>query len=859
MNVRTGTKATRAITGHFQIAVSCLTAAVLLATANGTNARADTPQRQESVAFFELKIRPLLIEHCYSCHSAAKGKKKGGLHLDTQAGWQSGGDTGPVIVPGKPDQSRLVHAVRYTNSDLKMPPKGKLTADQIASLESWVRMGAPDPRVATGAKSTETSNRENATRHWAFQSISNPAPPAIKHTAWALGDIDRFVLARLEAAGLAPAPDVDRYTWLRRVSLDLTGLPPSSQQIERFVHDQSPDAFARVVDRLLESPAFGERWARHWLDLVGYADQIGSANDVPAVHAWRYRDYVIASFNADKPLPRFVREQLAGDLLPAGSDAERRENLIATGFLVLGNLNVVEADKQLLRWDVVDQQIEKVGKTFLGLTLNCARCHDHKFDPVLLSDYYGLAGIFGSTESTYFTKRGVWSAPVTWQLPEPAPDRRTRETALRQHDEQAAKLRDELKQATDQIAQLQRRLDSPPFSPRGKGAGNEGASDPNERDKLQKEKAALHARSKALEQSLLHLDYIRPDASWAFGVREAPTADAHILIRGNPHAPGAAVPRGFVQVVSQSAKPGIPSNASGRLQLAEFLVSTTNPLTARVTVNRIWAKLFGQGLVRSVDYFGVRGEVPSHPELLDFLARRFMDEGWSWKKLIRALVLSQSYRMGMGETRSAAARKSDPENRLLSRMTPRRLDAEVIRDAMLSLTGDLIPGGGPALPLEYPENVGNLDPKDVNPVSFSLRKFRDAQQRQRTLYLPVVRSTAQRGPAEVLEVFDFPQPALFTGQRPVTTVAPQALFLLNGTFVAGQATRLADELIKAEPDDTRRVAALYLRALNRPASQTEVGEALAFLDSVDRQQPRRDAWARLCHALLMCNEFLFRL
>ena len=605
------------------------------------------------MAYFEAKIRPLLIEHCYACHSLEKGKKKGGLHLDTRAGVLAGGDSGAVIVAWKPDQSRLIAAVRYTNPDLKMPPKGKLSQAQIASLEAWVRMGAPDPRAGTPARASETASHEKGRKHWAFQPVSGAKPPAVKDSAWPHSDIDRFLLAKIEANGLAPAADADRYTWLRRVSLDLTGLPPTPAQIDAFVQDQLPDAFAKVVDRLLASPAFGERWARHWLDLVGYADQIGSANDLPAVHAWRYRDYVIDSFNADKPFDRFVREQLAGDLLPAASDAERRDNLIATGFLVLGNLNVVEADKELLRWDVVDQQIEKIGKAFLGQTLNCARCHDHKFDPILLTDYYALAGIFGSTASTYYTKRGVWSAPVTLELPEPAPDRAARATALGKHDEEAAKLREELRQSGAGRDALQRRLD--------------GLKDAKERLAVEKEKTAILGQVRALEQRLLHLDYIRPAAALTYGVREGAVADAHILVRGNPHAPAAMVPRGFVEVVRHGTIP-MPRDQSGRKQLADFLVAPTNPLTARVTVNRVWAKLFGQGLVRSVDYFGVRGDMPSHPELLDYLARRFVAGGWSWKKLLRELVLSRAYRMGSGQPRDNPARKADPDNRLLSRM-----------------------------------------------------------------------------------------------------------------------------------------------------------------------------------------------
>jgi hypothetical protein len=718
-------------------------------------------------------------------------------------------------------------------------------------------MGAPDPRDGIAGTNKVGIALDQSRTHWAFRPVSRPQPPAVQNRSWPLGEVDQFLLARLEAAGITPADDTDRYTWLRRVSFDLTGLPPTPAQIEAFVRDRSPGAFEKVVDRLLASPAFGECWARHWLDLVGYADQVGTANDVPAVHAWRYRDYVIDALNQDKPFDRFVCEQLAGDLLPFRSEQERRDQLVATGFLILGNLNIVEADKAVLRWDVVDQQIEKVGKTFLALTLNCARCHDHKFDPVALTDYYALAGIFGSTESTYFTRRGVWSAPLEVDLPEPATDRKAREDVLCRHDALAARTRAERDEAV-------RKRDAA---------------------KVEKEKAEVAAKVSALEQKLLHLDYIRPRASVAYAVRDvAEPADARVTIRGNPHALGESVPRGFVRVATLGRAPAIPARQSGRLQLADWLVSPENPLTARVTVNRIWAKLFGEGLVRSVDYFGRRGEIPSHPELLDYLARRFMDASWSQKKLIRELVLSRAYRMGGASpagvkkgsgtvvrsilravpatvpdpflTRAASI---DPENRLLGRMSPRRLEAEAVRDAVLAVSGGLLPGGGPALPLEYAENVGGLDPKNVNPVSFSLKTFREAQHRQRTVYLPVVRSSAQRGPAEVLNFFDFPQPAQFTGGRPVTTVATQALFLMNGPLLRAEAGRLAGELLKDGADDRRRVEGLYLRVLNRPASEEETREALDFLGSFRGPAQAREAWAGLCHALFACNEFLFRL
>jgi hypothetical protein len=752
-------------------------------------------------AFFTERVQPILAERCFDCHSHEK-KIKGGLALDTRSGWEKGGDTGPALVPGTPNDSLLVKAVNYTDPDLQMPPKKKLTDAEIAVLTEWVKIGAPDPRGAAVATKRGV-DFEEARKHWAFQPIRRPESAT---------GIDSFI---------SPAPRADDYTWLRRVSFDLTGLPPTPREIEDFTRDSSRE---RVIDRLLGSHAFGERWARHWLDLVGYADQIGTANNVPAPHAWRYRDYVIRAFNADKPFDEFVREQIAGDLLSATSPPERRDQLTATGFLVLGNINIVEADKDKLRVDVVDQQIEKVGKAFLGLTLQCARCHDHKFDPVTQRDYYGLAGIFTSTDSVYFTSRGVWSSIVFAELPQTEGERARLAAGTREHEQAVAQTKGELDEARQRSRELALHLDD------------------EERETIEKQKADADKQARDLETRLRHLDYTRPSTPVAHGVWEngAPT-DTHITIRGNPHAPGDTVPRGFVPVAFHGEPPIIPPGQSGRLQLAEWLTSPGNTLTARVLVNRVWQQLFGEGIVRSVDYVGLRGEQPSKPELLDYLASRLMSEGWSQKHLIREIALSSAY--------ASASRSDGPQHRF-------RLDAEAIRDAVLAVSGDLVScDGGPALALEYPENVSGLDPQNINPVAFSVSKFRPEQSRQRTIYLPVVRSSAQTGPSELLDVFDFAQPAQFMGQRAITTVPPQALYLMNGPLLKTQAARLADDLLKSS-DAPARLAQLYLRVLNRPITAAETHEALDFLTAIHSE---REAWTALCHALLSSNEFLFRL
>ncbi|MBI5757273.1 MAG: PSD1 domain-containing protein [Planctomycetales bacterium] len=827
------------------LAVFLCAVVFLLARADGAEA--------DGIAFFESKVRPLFVEHCLECHG--EKKQKGGLRLDSKAGWQKGGDSGPAISPGKPDASRLLKAVRYEDEDLQMPPKKKLSDTEIAVLELWVKRGAIDPRDgATGETNPKGVDFAAARQHWAFQPVTNPVPPLVKEQRWPRSTIDRFLLAKLEANGLRPASDADRHTWLRRVSLDLTGLPPTPEEISAFVDDSSPDADERVVDRLLASRSFGERWARHWLDLVGYADQLGTANDVFAEHSWRFRDYVIAAFNADKPFDRFIREQIAGDLLPADTPEHRAAQLTATGFLVLGHLDVVEADKAKLRMDVVDQQIEKVGKVLLGMTLNCTRCHDHKFDPIRLGDYYGLAGIFGSTESVYVTGQGVWSSVLTVELPETPLQKEAREQRAREHAGKLAATKADHAAVTKRNEAVAALLKTPPATDDGKT--NQAA--------LEKELGSLQARLRELGTQIEHMEFFAPKPPRAFAVHEATQpADVRINIRANPRALGDLVPRGFVQIATLKTAPTIPGEQSGRLQLVDWLTNGDNPLTARVLVNRIWQKLFGEGLVRSVDYFGLRGETPSHPELLDHLATRFVSEGWSQKRLIRELVLSHTYHLS--SVADPHATKLDPDNRLMARMNRVRLDAESLRDALLAAGGDLLPSdGGPSLPLEFAQNVGGLSPKNVNPPSFSLRKFRPEQSRIRTVYLPVVRSSAQQGPADILNFFDFAQPAQFTGQRPTTAVPTQALFLLNSPLLNEQSGKLADVLL-ASPvgNDRDRLAALWLRALNRPITAAEARAAAEFLAVRDTAEPAKDsdartAWTRLCHALLISNEFLFR-
>ncbi len=798
---------------------------------------------------FEARVLPVLRKRCYTCHSHEKGIR-GGLALDSRRGWEAGGDHGPAIRPGDPGKSLLIQAVRQAGSELRMPPGGKLPPGEIAILEQWVREGAHDPRVATGGRAAPRLDIEAGRKHWAYRPVRDPRPPAVQEAGWARDDLDRFVLARLEQASLRPQPDADRYTWLRRVSLDLTGLPPTQAEINGFVADRSDQAFEKVAERLLRSRAFGERWARHWLDLTGYADQIGTSNNVFAEHAWRYRDYLIESFHTDKPFDRFLREQIAGDLLPYQSPEERAANITATGFLVLGDVEIVNPDKLKMETDLIDQQVSKVGLVFMGQTLGCARCHDHKFDPIGLADYYAVAGMFRSTEATHKIPYGIWSGIHLTDLPETPQQVRERRDREAAHQQRVGRLEAEKALLRKEQTALASRTSGP-------GAGNDGSA--GKRDEIA-------ARLKKLATEIEHAEFFKPTVPKAFAVRDAAQpGDMKICVRGNPYALGASVPRGVVRVAAWGSTPPIPAGQSGRLQLAGWLADNRNPLTARVAVNRIWQKLFGEGLVRSVDYFGIRGERPTHPELLDHLASRFMREGWSHKRLLRALVLSRTYRMGSGPNPAAA--RVDPDNRLLWRMNRQRLDAEALRDAMLVASGELKSGGGgPSLPLEYVENTGLLQPKGVNPPTFSLNRVRPEQDFQRTIYLPIVRA-AQPAPARLRDVFDFTQPAQMAGRRAQTVVPTQALFLLNNELLRRRGAGLATALGETLTDRTARLEALWLRVLNRPITPAELADAGAFLDRLESPPGSAGsppagppaAWLELCHALLSSNEFLFRL
>ncbi|MFZ4764832.1 MAG: DUF1549 domain-containing protein, partial [Roseimicrobium sp.] len=532
-------------------------------------------QAADNTAFFESKVRPLLIQRCYECHSQEK-KIKGGLSLDSKPGWQTGGDHGAAILPGDVENSLLIKAIRYTDSHLQMPTKGKLPAEEIAILEQWVKLGAPDPRekeVVTATKKKRGIDLNEGRKFWAFQPVSNPQPPRVKDASWPLDPLDHFILKRLEAKGIQPVSAANRYTWLRRVSLDLTGLPPTEQEVKAFEKDTTAQSFEKVADRLLNSKAYGERWARHWLDLTGYADMMGTSNTVYAEYAWRYRDYLIHAFNADKPFDEFIREQIAGDLMPSKSVEDRAGKITATGFLMVGDIEIVNPDKAKMETDHIDTQVIKIGQTFMGMTLGCARCHDHKFDPIGLEDYYGIAGALHSSPSSHkMPDMGVWSTLNSTILPETPAQLAARKKVEAETQQRIVSLKEEQKKLTEEKATLDQ-------------------ANTKRRDELD-------AKLKKLAGDILHAEFFQDKTPRAFAMSDGPQpADMPIYVRGNPYAPSTVVPRGAVRVASWEKFPTIPAGQSGRLQLADWLADKRHPLTARVTVNRIWQKLFGTGIV----------------------------------------------------------------------------------------------------------------------------------------------------------------------------------------------------------------------------------------------------------------------
>jgi len=888
--------------------VLLLSASVLAAEVTAeASGDADQAAPPEAIAFFENKVRPLLIEHCYACHSADEDIN-GGLALDTRHGWVRGGDSGAAIVPGQPDKSLVMKAVRYEDVNYEMPPDGKLKDADIATLQRWIAMGAPDPRTdapLTHPKPDSSTTATAADALWSFRPITKPAVPEVADPAWADEPIDAFVRARLGDAGLPPAPPADNRMLLRRLHLDLIGLPPTPDEIEAFDRRCDQDrtaAIAEVVERLLASPEFGERWARHWLDLTAYADTLGVGRAIPAVEAYRYRDYVIGAFNDDKPLGEFIRQQIAGDVQVPGAPGQKStppptaEDIIATGFLAIGPWELVSGDKEQLRMDVVDRQVNRIGKAFLGMTLECARCHAHKFDPVSQEDYFAIAGILRSSVTLHGRLNGVFSQVNHVRLPETSDELIERAEWIKQYEadladaqRKVAEARREQMRLQTQVEKLKKQINKP-GSPRpasGKGAEGEGASRDDTSEAVQvdelsrhlqvaeKELAAAKVASAKANKRFQSLEYLRRHRTerLAIAMSDRPEPEpAAINIRGNAHQLGDSVPRGFLRSVAPTNEPRLKIGTSGRLDLAEWIAHRDNPLTTRVWVNRIWHHLFGTGLVRTVDNFGSTGERPSHPELLDYLAGEFQKNG-STKQLIRRIVLSQAWQQSSINSlaRAAGADDIDPNNRLLWRAHRKRMDAEVLHDSLLLVSGQLDRGhhGGPSLPLEHDDN---LTPNATGTAIKNLR-IPETWRGRRAIFQPQRRADPF-DEVSFSAAFDLPSTNSETGMRTATALPGQTLNLVNSNFMQRQAAALADRLAAHAP--ARRIGKLYETVYGRQPSEDESQSALRWVESIAAElaklekvattgddpgketDPHREAWTRLCQALLMSNEFLFR-
>ena len=789
--------------------------------------------------FFEKNIRSVLAAKCYKCHSAEADKVKGGLLLDTRDGIRQGGDTGHAVVPGNPAESLLLKALHYTDKDMSMPPEksgGKLPDKVIADFETWVKMGAPDPRDGPAAVVKKEIDFTKAREFWAFKAPVAAPAPVVADKQWPRTDIDRFVLAGLEAKGLKPVADSDRRNLVRRVYFDLIGLPPTPEEMDAFFKDTAPDALAKVVDKLLASPQFGERWGRHWLDVARYAESTGKERNYTFPEAWRYRDYVIAAFNADKPYDQFIREQIAGDLLPAKDVAERNEHLIATGFLALGPKGLNEKSKTQFEMDLVDEQIDVTSRAVLGLTAACARCHDHKFDPIPNQDYYALAGIFRSSKTFFGTGEGTGKA---------AQKNKNGTRLLALSDAPPAPI----------SAPALAPAPAPPVDPLAalaaqfpRRAAKLAAMSPAERNRiLERIKANGKLPGTLPPVAAAAAPGQAPAAAtgFAMGVQESWPGDCPLYIRGEVDNIGPTVPRGFLTVLTPGSKPAISSQQSGRRELADWLTDKANPLTARVMANRVWLNLFGDGLVRTADNFGATGEKPSNPALLDLLATQFMRDGWSVKALVRSIVLSRTYQLGTKH--DAKNYEADPDNVLVWRMSPRRLDAEAIRDAVLAASGQIerTPPHGSVV-----ANVGEgYIGKGIRPAIFNI------EARYRSVYLPIVRDFVP----DVLSVFDFAEPSLVVAARDTTNVPSQALFMMNSAFVTAQSQALAKRLLgMAQYDCAQRITMAYMLTLSRPPTDAERTRADAYLRSeAQGSLPSEKAWATFSQTLFACAEFRY--
>jgi hypothetical protein len=814
------------------------------------SANASDLPASDADTFFELKIRPVLAGTCFKCHGGEKVSNS--LRVDSREALVKGGNHGPALVPGDPDKSLLVQAIRQTHAEIKMPPDRKLADAVIADFAAWVKNGANWP----------STQSVKARKHWAFEPVKKVTPPP-DPSDWSNNPIDRFIGAKRQAAGLKLVGSANKRELIRRVTFDLIGLPPTPEEVSAFLTDESPTALAKVVDRLLASPRYGERWGRHWMDVARYADTAGDNADYPIPEARLYRDYIIDAFNADKPYDQFVREQLAGDILAKqGPPDKYAERVVATGFLALSR-RYATAPYEL--WHLtLEDTIETTGRAFMGLTLRCARCHDHKFDPVTKEDYYALYGIFASTQFPWAGGEEFHSMkrPREHFVPVLPPDQAAARmvpyrTEGKQIDAEIRALERD-GPLPRYLSELDQRLSAKSQSIRQLETRRQNAEALKaERVALQRERdrtnGQIQARLNSLrERRRLLLRTSLPDGMpGAYAVQEGTPIDAYIQVRGEVEERGPVVKRGVPKFLTRDHQLSIPANSSGRLQLADWLTRPQHPLTARVMVNRIWQHHFGKGIVGTPSNFGIRGEPPTHPELLDWLAARFVESGWSVKALHRLILLSKTYQLASSHDDASATK--DPANRWYWRFDRRRLDAEQIRDALLTVSGKLSttrPGPHPFPPIDRWVWTQHNPFKEVYATN------------HRSVYLMTQRF--QRHP--YLALFDGPDTNTTTARRPTSTVPLQALFLMNNPFMREQAEGFARRLMAASADRKQRVELAHLLAWSRPATAQEIQKGLDYLSTYERELTRvgtpkerleLEAWTSYTRVLISANEFVY--
>jgi hypothetical protein len=783
---------------------------LLVLVSLGRFSAADNP---DGVEFFEKKIRPVLAERCYGCHSAASKTLMGSLMVDSGPGLKRGGNSGQAVVtPNDPAKSLLLAAIRREGK-LKMPPGAALAPDIVADFEAWIKMGAPDPRAEV--LPPPPYDFEEARKFWSFQPVKDPVPPKVGDPAWSKTEIDKFIKAKLDEKKLTPVGLASKRALLRRATFDLTGLPPTPEEMAAFLADSSPNAFEKVVDRLLASGAYGEKWGRHWLDLVRYADTSGCNSDYPVPDAYRYRNWVIHAFNDDKPYDQFLREQIAGDLLPASDKnavEDRHEKIIATGYLAIARRFGSRNNEFHL---TIEDTIDNVGKTMLGVSVACARCHDHKFDPIPTRDYYALYGIFQSTKYAF-------PGTEIYQHAKDFPPLAEGKDAAR-----LASYQTETSHLDDRIEDFT--------------AGREG-KDLSPEDK-KKEMQAMKDRVVVLEKNA-------PSVPKAYAVSEGTPVNARVQRKGDPKNLAEEAPRGFLTILGGAKLPP-EEKSSGRRELADWITAPENPLTARVMVNRIWQYHFGKGIVGTPSDFGARGDRPVNPELLDYLASRFKESGYSIKAMHKRIMLTRAYQLASDANAKNA--QLDPKNDYQWHFDRRRLDAEEIRDAILAVAGDLDTSmGGP-----HP-----FPPETSFKYTQHKQFFAVYDNRQRSVYLMQQRQRKQAW----LDTFDGADPNASTAKRSPGETSLQALAMLNSSFVDEQADVLAVRVGMAVSTDAERIGYAYRLAFGRAPSADEVRDCTKYLADAraemknsglagDRQP--RAALASLMHVLLASDEFLF--